>query len=89
MLEVWKFDEEKYNAIKDYVSVDVSKIKKININTCEAKELKNPYTNWNQANAIVNYRKKHGNYKTVDEIKKTDLVDEETFRKIEVYLSIE
>ena len=89
LLEVWKFDKEKYNAIEKYITVDVTKITKININTCEAKKLKNPYINWNQANAIINYRSKHGMYKTIDEIKKTDLVDEETFRKIEPYLIIE
>jgi len=89
LLEIWKFDEEKLKSIENHITIDATKIKKVNINTCEAKDLKTPYINWNQANAIVNYRKKHGNYKSVDEIKKTDLVNEETFRKIEPYLTTE
>ena len=86
LLEIWKFDQEKLSAIEKYIDIDESKIKKVNINTCEAADLKSPYIKWTVANAIVNYRKNHGKYKTVDEIKKTDLVDEETYRKIAPYL---
>ncbi|CAN5566515.1 helix-hairpin-helix domain-containing protein [soil metagenome] len=89
LLEIWKFDQEKLNSIEKFIDIDVSKIKKININTCEAADLKNEYVKWAVANGIVNYRKNHGKYKTVDEIKKTDLVDEETYRKIAPYLIVE
>ena len=89
LLEIWKFDQEKLRAIEKYIDIDESKIKKININTCEAADLKSPYIKWTVANAIVNYRKNHGKYKTVDEIKKTDLVDEETYRKIVPYLIVD
>ena len=86
LLEIWKFDQEKLNAIEKHIVVDATKIKKINLNSCEPADLKSPYISWTIANAIVNYRKNHGKYKTVDEIKKTDLVDEETYRKIVPYL---
>ena len=89
LLEIWKFDQEKLDAIEKYIDIDESKIKKININTCEAADLKNGYINWNVANAIVNYRKNHGKYQNVDEIKKTDLVDDETYRKIVPYLIVD
>lgn len=89
LLEIWKFDQEKLNSIEKYIDIDESKIKKININTCEAADLRSPYIKWTVANAIVNYRKNHGKYKTVDEIKKTDLVDEETYRKIVPYLIVD
>ncbi len=89
LLEIWKFDQEKLKTIESYITVDPSKIKKININSCEAKDLKNAYINWTIANAIINYRNNHGKYKTLDEIKKTDLVDDETYRKIVPYLVTE
>lgn len=89
LLEIWKFDQEKLSAIEKYIDIDEAKIKKVNINTCEAADLKSAYIKWTVANAIVNYRKNHGKYKTVDEIKRTDLVDEETYRKIVPYLVIE
>jgi DNA uptake protein ComE-like DNA-binding protein len=89
LLEIWKFDQEKLNSIEKLIDIDPSKIKKVNINACEAAELKSAYIKWNVANAIVNYRNNHGKYKTVDEIKKTDLVDDETYRKIAPYLILD
>jgi DNA uptake protein ComE-like DNA-binding protein len=89
LMEVWKFDKEKYETIERLVTVDPSRIKKININTCDAAGLKNPYLSWTVANAIVNYRKQHGKFKTIEEIKLTDLVDDETLRKIAPYLIVE
>ncbi len=89
LLEIWKFDQEKLDVIEKYIGIDPSKIKRININTCEVADLKNGYIKWNVANAIVNYRKSHGKYKSVDEIKKTDLVDDETYRKIVPYLILD
>jgi competence protein ComEA len=89
LLEVWKLDQEKYDSIQDQIIVDNGKIKKININTCKATELKHPYLKWSQVNAIVNYRDKHGKYKTVEEIKKTDVLDDGTYLKIAPYLIIE
>lgn len=87
LMEVWKFDQEKFDAIEKYITVDASKLKKININRCTAKELKHPYINWKIANGIINYRTKHGSFQSVEEIKKTDLLDEKTFLKIAPYLS--
>ena len=89
LLEVWKFDAEKYAAIEKYVTVDASKVRKRSINAFSAEQLKNPYLSWNMVNAIVNYRKLHGRFKTIDEIRKTDLVDDETLRKIAPYLILD
>jgi DNA uptake protein ComE-like DNA-binding protein len=89
LMEIWKFDEEKFNKVKDHISVDPALVKKVNVNSCTADELKHPYLKWNSVNAIISYRKNHGPYKTVDEIRNTDLVDEETLRKIAGYLSTE
>jgi competence ComEA-like helix-hairpin-helix protein len=89
LMELYKFDKEKFDAVEKYVTVDISKIKKININTCTAKELKHPYLNWNAVNGIISYREKHGKFKNIEDIKKTDLVDDETYRKIAPYLKTE
>lgn len=87
--EIWKFDSLKFENIKSKITVDNSRIKKININTCMPTELKHPYLKWNTVNAICNYRDKHGKYTTVEEIKNTDLVDDITYRKIAPYLTVE
>ena len=89
LMEMWKFDFDKFEEIEKYIILDVSQVKKININTCTAAELKHPYISWNAANGIFNYRTNHGKYKTLEEIKKTDLVDDETYRKIASYLILE
>lgn len=89
LMEIWKFDKEKFDAVKNFIVVDDSEVRKININTCTAAQLKHPYISWNAANAIVNYRLQHGKYKKLEEIKKTDLVDDETFRKLVYYLVVE
>lgn len=89
LLEVWKFDQEKYRIVEAKVSVDATRVTKININTCTLEQLKHPYIRYNLANAIVNYRKSHGRFKTIEEIRNTDLVDEETLRRIVFYLKVE
>lgn len=89
LMEIWKFDQEKYDDMENKVSVDASKIKMIHINTCSAKELKHPYLTWNMVNGTINYRTKHGKFVTIEDIKKTDLVDDETYRKIAPYLTLE
>lgn len=89
LMEMWKFDFDKFEEIEKYIILDASQIKQININTCTAADLKHPYLSWNATNGIFNYRSKHGKYKTLEEIKNTDLVDDETFRKIAPYLILE
>lgn len=89
LMEVWKFDSLKLQSIKNKITLDISKVKKININSCTPTELKHPYLKWNAVNAICNYRSKHGKYKTVEEIKNTDLVDDITYRKVASYLVTE
>jgi len=89
LMEIWKFDQEKYTSIEKFVDVDAAIAKKIKINSCSVEELKHPYLKWNQVNGIVNYRQKHGKFKTIDEIKNTDLVDDETLRKLAPYLQLE
>jgi DNA uptake protein ComE-like DNA-binding protein len=89
LMEIWKFDQEKYASIEKFVEVDGTMARKIKINSCSVEELKHPYLKWNQVNGIVNYRQKHGKFKTIDEIKNTDLVDDETLRKLAPYLILD
>ena len=70
--------------------LDSVNIVKININTCETADLKkHPYISWNIANSIVQIRKSREAYKTIEEIKKSDLVNDEIYRKIAPYLKTE
>jgi DNA uptake protein ComE-like DNA-binding protein len=89
LLEVWKFDGEKYDAIEKYVKVNTQEIQKIKLNSVKVEELKShPYLDWNKANSIIKIREKKGGYKTIDEIKESVLIDEELFEKLKPYLSL-
>ncbi len=70
--------------------VDSVGIKKVNVNTCNTADLqKHPYINWNIANSIVQIRKSQKPYESIEEIKKSDLVNDEIYRKIAPYLKTE
>lgn len=87
--EVYGIDEAKYNSIQASFKVDTTYIAKINVNTAEASDLKkHPYITPAVANAIVNYRKAHGPFKQVADIKQCRVVTEELYLKIAPYLTI-
>lgn len=90
LLEVWKFDLEKYNAIEGLIFITLQDIRKIDINNALAADFKaHPYFNWNQANALVKMRnQKGGAFRSIEEIKECVLIDEELFDKLKPYLSL-
>jgi competence ComEA-like helix-hairpin-helix protein len=89
LLEVYGLEDSLYNEIIPFLILDTTRIYKININKVMIAELrKHPYVKWNVATAIVNYRDQHGAYENVADIKKTDLVSPELYRKIAPYLSV-
>ncbi len=90
LLEVWKFDLEKYNAIEGLIFITLQDIRKIDINSALAADFKaHPYFNWNQANALVKMRnQKGGAFRSIEEIKECVLIDEELFDKLKPYLSL-
>lgn len=89
LMELWKFDEVKYDKVKDQVSVK-GEPEKININTASIEDLKNhPYVRYKEANAIVKFRDQHGLYKNIEEIKQSDWIDDTLFEKMQPYLTVE
>lgn len=85
LLEVWNFDNEKLNKISPYLIVS-NEIKKININSATLDQLKkHPYITYNVANSIVKMRNQN-KFNELSEIKRSKLIDEELYRKIEPYL---
>lgn len=85
--EVFGIDELKYNEIKDQVRVDAGHTRKININTITFDKLRlMPYLNYKQVNAMIEYRKQHGDYASIAELKNIAIIDDNILRKIEPYL---
>lgn len=90
LLEVWKFDQEKLDAIAPFITADPKLVKQININAATAGELKtHPYISWNVANSIVKIRAQNGPYAKLDELKRSALINDELLDKLRPYLSTE
>jgi competence protein ComEA len=85
--EVFGIDALKYEEIKNQVKVDAARIRKININTITFDKLRlMPYLNYKQVNAIIEYRKQHGDYTSITDLKNIAIIDDDILRKIEPYL---
>ncbi|RZK46968.1 MAG: helix-hairpin-helix domain-containing protein, partial [Pedobacter sp.] len=88
LLEVYGLDSVKYNEIKSQVRIDGGGIKRININVATFDDLKNhPYLKFKQINAIIQYRKQHGNFNSVDDLKKVAILSPENIQNIAPYLT--
>lgn len=88
LLEVYGLDSLKFAEIKDQVKVDVLSIKKININIAEFEELKNhPYLKYKQINAIIQYRKQHGKFNSIDDLKKVAILTPQNIQNLAPYLT--
>lgn len=88
--ETFGLPDSTFQKVKQYLSISGNSIKKININTATVDELKaHPYIKWNLANPIIAYRKEHGSFAQVEDVKKVMVVTEEIYNKIAHYLSVQ
>jgi competence protein ComEA len=86
--ETFGLPDSTFQKIKQYLKLENTSIRKININTATVDELKvHPYIKWSLANPIVAYRNEHGPFSKVEDIKKVMAVTEEVYNKIAPYLS--
>ena len=88
--ETYLLPDSTFQKIKSRLIIGNTRVKQININTASIDEMKShPYLRFNIANAIFQYRQQHGNFNSVDEIKKITLVIDEIFNKAAPYLSVQ
>ncbi|MGN8059392.1 ComEA family DNA-binding protein [Pedobacter sp. 22163] len=88
LLEVYGLDSNKYAEIKDQIEISNAPLKTININTATFNDLKrNPYLSYKQINAIIQYRKQHGNYANPSDLKKIIILNQQVIDKITPYVS--
>ena len=86
--ETYGLADSTFQKIKSYLMVN-GQVEKINVNTVTKDQLKiHPYIKWNLANAIIEYRTQHGDYKTIEDLKNIATLDESTFNKIAHYLTL-
>jgi competence ComEA-like helix-hairpin-helix protein len=88
--ETYLLPDSTFQKIKQYLVLNSKAIKKININSASVDEMKShPYIRYNIANAIFQYRQQHGNYHSVEEIKKIMTINDEIYNKASPYLTVE
>jgi competence protein ComEA len=64
-------------------------INKLDINLATKEELSShPYIRWKLANAIIAYRQQHGNFGSLDDLKKIMIINEDIFNKMLPYLKL-
>ena len=88
LLEVFGLDSLKYAEIKNQIRVDPVSIRKININTATVEQYRNhPYLRFKQINAIIQYRKQHGNYSNIADLAKVVVIPAETIARLAPYIT--
>ena len=88
LLEVYNFPKETYQKIKERLTVDSTKIKKIRINFAQYSELiRHPYLDSKIVSSILNYRDKKGTFKDFSQLKNIPGFDEAIIEKIKPYIS--
>ncbi len=88
--ETFGLPDSTFQKIKQYLKLETTSVRKININTATVDELKvHPYIRYSLANPIVAYRNEHGPFAKVEDIKKVMAVTDEIYNKIAPYISID
>ena len=87
--ETFLLPDSTFQKIKPRLIITNTSVKQININTATIDELKaHPYIRYYVGNAIIQYRTQHGNFSSVNDIKKIMLVTDSIFNKAVPYLKV-
>ncbi len=85
--EVYGVDSLKFQQIKNQIIVNPASVNKININIADFDQLKKlPYLSFKQMNAIVAFRKQHGNFTTLNDLQKIVILNPTLIAKIAPYV---
>lgn len=87
--ETFGLQDSVFRKIKPFLELKEGIAKKININSATVEELRvHPYLRHSIANAIVAYRKEHGEFKNLIDLKQVLLITDEIYSKISPYLTL-
>lgn len=88
LTEIWNFDDEKLESIREYTILSKVETAKLNINQASVKELAHhPYITYKVANSIVQMRKVNGDYHNKEEILRSKLIDRKLYEKLQSYIT--
>lgn len=88
LLEVYGLKPETVDEIWNYFEFDPLISRKIEINKSNETELsKHPYISYSEAKVLMAYKKQHGDFKSIDDLKEIKIFKVEWINKIEPYLA--
>ena len=86
--EVYGLPDSVYRRIAPRLTVDTSRIQRIDINTATYGQLvRHPYLDKDQVAAILRLRERQGSFQSLDDLHQIPIIEEETYNKITPYLS--
>jgi DNA uptake protein ComE-like DNA-binding protein len=89
LLEVFGMDTTRFRLIESNLKVNVDSVHPVNLNTVTFKELlRHPYFPFLITKNIMIYRQKNKNFKTLEELKNIDGVNDSLFRRMSIYLTL-
>ncbi|MEP6748606.1 MAG: helix-hairpin-helix domain-containing protein [Bacteroidota bacterium] len=88
--ETYGLPDSTFSKIQSSLQCNHAAVKQFNINTVDANTLKqHPYIRWNLANAIVQYRAQHGNFKSIEDLQLIAVITPDIFEKVKAYLVVQ
>lgn len=90
LLEIYKFPDTTYQYLREKLVIHPEEIQKIKLNSCSEEQLAtHPYIGEKMAKNILLLRKGLNNYQNIAELRQVPLMNEEKYRKIAVYCTID
>jgi competence protein ComEA len=90
LLEVYGFDQQKYEMVAENCITGEGPFRKFNLNTTTTADLKkHPYLDYYIAKAIVDRRIAKGKYHSVEQLREIPLIADTLFQKLRHYLTVE
>jgi competence protein ComEA len=87
--ETYGLPDSTFQRIKPLLKLGNATTIRLDINDVSVEELKShPYIRWNIANAIISYRKEHGPFKSVEELRNIMVISDDDFQKIKNYILV-
>lgn len=88
--EIYGISDTLFLTLRPLLALHKQEVKKVFINVWDADSLAmHPYIQRHEAKAIVNFRKQHGRFQSVEDLAKVSILTNEWLEKLRSYLSFE
>ncbi len=90
LLEVYKFPDTTFQKMKDKLRINPASVRKMNLNTATLLQMStHPYIGEKTAKNILMFREGIKRYESIEQLRQVPLMNEEIYRKIAPYFSVD